>query len=314
MNIISPITGRSDVTREWSITVDELKKLYKSNYDLNISHLIGEDISEVVQYKCNRSGYRFYEPANIVGDSDFYKKLQENDWYYMDDKWEFQEAIRHIPDKRGISVLEIGSAKGAFLNALRCAHATVELNGLELNQNAANEARLRGFNVVVQSTSEHAKANFQRYDVIVSIQVLEHVPNPVSLLHDAVQMLKLGGRLIIGVPDNSRRAYDSLLVKSDADLNMPPHHQGLWDIPSLAYLTKILPLRLEYIAVEPATRSGHSNAYRFLLKKDLMQRFGNLIGYGIYILARPFYNHALKHLNRYLPAHSILAVYIKDDV
>jgi len=131
------------------------------------------------------------------------------------------------------------------------------------------------------------------------------------LLNDAIHMLKPTGKLIIAVPDNSIRASHSLFVTEDNILNMPPHHQGLWDITSLCHLTKVLPLKLEYIATEPATASNHSNGYRALIKQDLLQRFGKHFGFMVYAFGRPFYNHALNRVNKYLPAHSVLAVYVK---
>jgi len=124
-------------------------------------------------------------------------------------------------------------------------------------------------------------------------------------------MLKSGGYLIIGVPDNSTRSAKSIFVDTDDILNMPPHHYGLWDIPSLSFLVTILPIKLEHLIVEPATARHHTNNYRSLMKSDLICRLGHVFGHIAYLLARPFYNHALKHLNQYLPAHSVLAVYKK---
>ena len=310
---LSPITDDDDISEEQVFEVKYLIELYNINYNLDISYLIPSGCSHIIRYKCNKSGYRFYEPSSIVGDSAFYKKLQENDWYYMDNKWEFVEAINHIPTLKNISVLEIGSAKGAFLDILKRMTVDANLVGLELNQEAAAEARRRGLNVLTELSSDHARSNENAYDVIVSFQVLEHIPNPMDILRDALHMLKPGGRLMIGVPDNSQRAYPSIFVKADSDLNMPPHHQGLWDIPSLAYLTKVLPLQLEYIAVEPATTSQQSNNYRWPMKNELIRRFGRVFGFCIYALGRPFFNYALKHVNKYLPAHSVLAVYRKLD-
>lgn len=310
---LSPITEDDDISEEQVIEVKYLVELYKKNYDLDVGYLIPPECSQIIRYKCNKSGYRFYEPSSIVGDSAFYKKLQENEWYYMPNKWEFMEAINHIPTLKNISVLEIGSAKGAFLDILQ--HMTVDSNlvGLELNQEAAAEARRRGLDVLTELSSDHARTHESAYDVIVSFQVLEHIPNPMDILRDSLHMLKPGGRLIIGVPDNSQRAHPSIFVKADSDLNMPPHHQGLWDIPSLAYLAKVLPLQMEFVAVEPATASHQSNIYRGPMKSELMQRFGRVLGLGIYALGRPYLNYALKHVNKYLPAHTVLAVYRKRD-
>ncbi len=311
--ILSPITGDENISEEDVIEVEYLLDLYKKNYDLDISYLIPSNVTRVIRYKCNKSGYRFYEPLSIVGDSAFYKKLQEKEWYYMENKWEFMEAINHIPVIKNISILEIGSAKGAFLNILRSLKFDANVVGLELNQEAAAEARSRGLNVINELSSDHAKTHESTYDVIASFQVLEHIPNPMDILKDSLHMLKPGGRLIIGVPDNSERAYPSIFVKANADLNMPPHHQGLWSIPSLSYLTKILPLQLEYISVEPATTNQHSNNYRWLMKNDLIQRFGYALGILIYAAGRPFFNYALKRVNKYLPAHTVLAIYKKID-
>jgi len=311
--VISPITGNNKVRQLQSFDTNTLRSLYLETYGYDIIDLLDKDISAIELYQCLDSGYRFWWPITIVGDSKFYNKLQEKEWYYMPDKWEFREAINHMPAQKNLFVLEIGAAKGDFLGIMRQHNLDAALTGLELNQEAADEARRRGFNVLTEMSGDHAKTHKAAYDVIASFQVLEHIPNPMDLLRDALHMLKPGGKLIIGVPDNSRRAFPSIFIKPDADLNMPPHHQGLWDIPSLAYLIKVLPLQLDFIAVEPATASHHSNGYRGPMKSELIQRFGRVLGFGIYALGRPFFNYALKHVKKYLPAHTVLAVYRKLD-
>jgi len=310
--IKNPIVAGGDVIEEKRISLEWLVAEYKRLFDIDITYLIPDNCILLSRYRCVASGYRFYEPASIVGDSKFYEKLQQFKWYYMPDKWEFHEALQHIPASDVIKVLEIGSAKGDFMNMLRLHNPNASVTGLELNENAAQEAIGRGLDAIVMSSNIHMRKNMNSYDVVVSFQVLEHVPNPMDILNDAVNMLKVGGKLIVCVPDNSRHAHKSIFLGADLPINMPPHHQGLWDIPSLAYLSKILPLQLNSIIVEPAIYSHHSNSYRGLLKKDLLNRFGKYIGWIIYAIARPFYNHALNHLNIFLPAHSLLAVFIKN--
>lgn len=294
-----------------SVEKDSLVDVYLDNYQCDISKYMDKNLVEVSLYQCLDSGFRFWWPNTIVGDGDFYKKLQEKDWYYKPDKWEFRESLKYIPLYNETSILEIGSARGDFLNLVHQHNPYAKLTGLELNQEAAADARRKGYDVFSRYLADHAKTNQSAYDVVASFQVLEHISKPMDFLRDALVMLKQGGTLIIGVPDNSKRAYPSIFIKPDADLNMPPHHQGLWDIPSLAFLTRVLPIHLGFIAVEPAIASNHSNSYRGLMKGDLIRHYGNILGIGIYALARPFYDHALKHLNKYLPAHTLLAVYRK---
>ena len=305
--VASPITGKSAKVIA-SRNTHEIINLYKEIFDIDISRFFINKEREILLCQCNESGYKFYYPANIVGDSDFYHRLEKNYWYYMPIKWEFEESINHFT---GGAILEIGSAKGDFLAIVQQSYPDAELVGLELNKEAAKVANIRGFDVRLELSSDHVKSNKEKYDVVASFQVLEHISSPMDLLKDAVEMLKPGGKLIIGVPDNSIRATPSLFVTIDNILNMPPHHQGIWDISSLSYLIKILPLRLEYIATEPANANHHSNSYRGLMKQDLMRRFGKYVGYFVYLIGRPYYNHALKHLNKYLPAHSILVVFEK---
>jgi 2-polyprenyl-3-methyl-5-hydroxy-6-metoxy-1,4-benzoquinol methylase len=311
--IENPISIDCEAVEELRIEINWLIVEYKKRFGIDISNFIPGNCTQLVRYRCSTSGYRFYQPANIVGDSAFYEHLQKNEWYYMLDKWEFNEALNYIPADSEVKVLEIGSARGDFLNRLRVHNSAANIVGLELNEDAAAEASGRGLNVVVQSTSEHAQDNLSAYDVVVFFQVLEHISNPIEFLNDAISMLKTGGKLIICVPDNSQRAFNSIFVDAENILNMPPHHQGLWDIPSLAYLTKIQPLRLEAIVIEPAIYSHHSKSYRGLLKKDLVENYGKVLGMAMYAVARPFYNHALRHLNKYLPAHTVMAVYNKNN-
>jgi SAM-dependent methyltransferase len=304
----SPITHSKNLIEEKTVPISTLVDEYQNILNIDISHLINSAQPNIQLFRCKDSGFRFYYPFDIIGDSNFYHQLEAYEWYYMPTKWEFEEGIKHI---NGGSLLEIGAAKGDFLNVVRSKFPKARLVGLELNLEAAKKACNRGFEVLVESSSTHAQKTREQYDVVACFQVLEHIPQPMELLNDALSMLKPGGKLILAVPDNSTRAYPSIFVTIDNLLNMPPHHQGLWDILSLTYLQKVLPLKLEYIVTEPAITSHHSNGYRALLKNDLVHRFGKVVGSAIYALARPFYNHALQHLKQHLPAHSILVVYSK---
>jgi SAM-dependent methyltransferase len=307
--IRSPITGGTDVVIVRKVDCRNLIAEYKRILNLDISYLT-RGHQELSLYKCDESGYRFYHPSDVVGDSEFYHRLESYEWYYMSSKWEFEESLKFIKAKS--AVLEIGSGSGAFLRAVmqRIPHAVC--TGIEVNQHAADLARSHGINVVLETPSEHIKRHTSSYDVIACFQLLEHIPNPMQFLREGLVLLKHGGLLIIGVPDNSARSAQSIFLTTDNILNMPPHHQGLWDIPSLSFLAKVLPIRLEYMAIEPATAMHRSNSYRGIMKRDLMHRFGKYFGFMIYLVGRPYYNHALKHLNQYLPAHSVLAVFRKN--
>lgn len=306
--VVSPLTGTGAVTLLYTVDVNKLAADYLRIFGIDIGvHLHGVRLIDV--YRCDRTGYRFYHPFDLCGDSAFYAQLEKHPWYYMDTKWEHDEALHAV--RSGDRILEIGAARGAFLlRAQAIAH--VRCQGLELNQVAAATARGKGLDVAVETAEEHAVRHASHYDMICLFQVLEHIPQPASVLTAALQMLKPGGRLIVAVPDNSDRATQSLFVAPDNILNMPPHHLGLWNSASLCALTGLYPLLLERLIAEPAAAGYQQSAYRALIKEDLRKRYG-IWGFLYYAAVRSVLIGAIERLSGYLPAHTILAIYRKQD-
>lgn len=240
--VISPLTGNSNVRKIKGIPVGKLKQAYQENFGISIDRFIAS-IDEVELYECVESGLGFYTPESVCGDGEFYAQLQRTPWYYMDEKWEYVDAIRRI--SRGDRVLELGSGKGGFLTKLRS--AGIKAIGLELNQDAATEAGKRGLDVRCEDILAHSEHNKGAYDIVCSFQVMEHVAQPRAILESSVRCLRQGGMLIVAVPDNG----GFLKVERDPVLNAPPHHLLRWNRSSLEFLQKIFPLQLKDIVHEP---------------------------------------------------------------
>ncbi|MGV2387332.1 MAG UNVERIFIED_CONTAM: hypothetical protein LVR29_00250 [Microcystis novacekii LVE1205-3] len=62
----------------------------------------------------------------ITGSENFYEKLQVFDWYYLEEKNEYDYASQFI--KPSDSVLEIGCGKGSFCSKDRVAKTTLVLS------------------------------------------------------------------------------------------------------------------------------------------------------------------------------------------
>lgn len=298
--VLSPVSGSTHVSLQHEISVQEIVQRYRSELKIDVGHFFG-DLKSIQVYRCDDTGYVFYEPKTVFGDGEFYRKLQENNWYYKEEKWEHQIALGEIASSD--RVLEVGSGAGAFLRRLKKNCQTSPI-GLEMNQGAATEARSRGCEVITESVEEHAKENQNRYDVICMFQVLEHIPNPGEVLQSCVTMLRSGGRLILAVPDNGERNPESLFVRRSGVLNMPPHHAGLWDARSLSCLAQILDMKIVSLKTEPAQEAAYQNSYRGLIKNDLIKRYG-LIGKVVYAVQLEFIKYLVRQISPYLPAHSI---------
>ena len=196
------------------------------------------------------SGFAFYTPTDLAGEAPLYEQLQEFDWYYMPDKWEFRQAlawIQALPCSQ--SLLEVGVGKGFFLQHAR--HAGLVPTGVELNPKAAASARALGFEVLMDPLDViKQQLGEGNWDVICSFQVLEHLPNPLAFLADAAALLRANGALILSVPNGD--VARQLDPQRERDLlDQPPHHMGHWSGEVFRYLPEVLPLRLEALAYEP---------------------------------------------------------------
>jgi SAM-dependent methyltransferase len=215
--------------------------------------------------RCATCDLRFFFPP-CPGDDAFYEQLQKFDWYYQSDKPEYGFAQRYISE--GERVLEVGCGKGAFRSWLP---ASANYTGLEFNDEAIRRAKAAGLHVLRQSIEDHAAQIDEKYDVICSFQVLEHVPDAQGFIKACVHALKPGGKLILAVP-----AEDSFLgLASNAPLNMPPHHALRWTDLALRNLVKREGLSLMELWHEPVA-SFHQEWHATTLAHTYFMRLGLL--------------------------------------
>lgn len=214
-----------------------LIRLYKKMLSKDFSYLINSSISYCECQNCN---LKFFTPL-ITGDEKFYNCLQELDFYYMDDKEEFIKAKQYI--KQTDKVLEVGSGKGAFAKCI----PTKDYVGLDFSLKAKELAAEHGVVIKNEMIQHYAQSHCEEFDVVVSFQVLEHVSDPDSFIQSKVDALKVGGTLIIAVPNE-----DSFIKYAPNNLlNMPPHHVTRWGEETLFYLTRKYNLELLELYCEP---------------------------------------------------------------
>lgn len=95
-------------------------------------------------------------------------------------------------------LLDVGCNEGRGLSIYRSNGFGVE--GLELNDRAATEARSKGF--VVHSDLVERFQPRDLYDVVVLSNVLEHSRNPKEMLSHVCRILKPRGRVWVSCPNN----------------------------------------------------------------------------------------------------------------
>lgn len=103
-----------------------------------------------------------------------------------------KQILKFTPNakrEKSLTLLEIGSAFGFFMDE---AQKYFTVTGVEINQEAASFARSRGHKVYA---GDFLNIDFgdQKYDLIVSIATLEHLPNPLDYLEKIALLMKPGG-------------------------------------------------------------------------------------------------------------------------
>lgn len=259
--MLSPITLSANIVFQAKVDCGFIIQKYKE-IDIDVSrYFLG--MPDVSVYKCLDTGYRFFYPFHVDGDSDFYEKLQKFDWYYMPWKWEHDMATRYI--KKGMRILEVGCGRGEFLS--RIVSKGVIPVGLELNVGAIKDRVEVDLDIRNETIQDHSKMYPAFYDLVCSFQVLEHISDVRTFLQAKLDVLKPGGIMIISVPNNA-----GFLADGENTLNLPPHHMGLWDEVSLLNLQKVFNIRHMGTHFEPLQKY-HETYFLDILKKKKAYKY-----------------------------------------
>ena len=222
-HVLSPINNKT-AKLIGKIATSKIEKSYLKEFRINVKKYFS-GIQYISIYECQDTGYKFYYPYSVEGLGDLYEQFQKFSWYYMPWRWEHEAALEYIKD--GDNVLEIGCGSGKFLKQLSNTKR-VNTVGLELNDEALTEGQQEGLNVLPTPLDIYAKENIEKFDVVCSFQVLEHISQVRPFFENQVACLKKGGYLITAVPNN-----DGFIKYGYSPLNVPPHHMGLWTEDSL---------------------------------------------------------------------------------
>lgn len=137
--------------------------------------------------------------------------------------------LRYIEEKvtlRDKNVIDIGCGGGILAESMFKQGAVV--TGIDLNKSVINVAKLHqhesGTQVDYQCVSAEAMANQhpQQFDVVTCLELLEHVPDPVSIIKACATLAKPQGHLFFSTLNRHLKSY-------------------LFAILGAEYLLKILP-------------------------------------------------------------------------
>lgn len=133
------------------------------------------------------------------------------------------DTAASIQDK---TVLDIGCGGGILSEAMNARGAIV--TGLDANKSAIEVAREHAqlssarIDYVHATAEQYAQENNKKYDVITCMELLEHVPDPASLMSACANMLKPGGDLIVATLNRNARSYAASILAAEYILGLLP--------------------------------------------------------------------------------------------
>jgi SAM-dependent methyltransferase len=155
---------------------------------------------------------------------------------------EFARTIEFIQHRKPHGcLLEIGCAYGFFLDEAR--RAGFEVSGIEPAEAAAAHACDLGLNVVSGLLSEATLNSLGALDVIVLLDVIEHLPDPQKALALFADHLRPDGIIVLTTGDFGSLA--ARLTGAHWRLMTPPQHLWFFNRESIASLAHSVGLRVE---------------------------------------------------------------------
>lgn len=131
----------------------------------------------------------------------------------------------------GKSVLDIGcgggllseamAEKGAEVTGLDASKVTIEI-AKEHQRSTAEGGNPEPVDYLTGTAEEYAQQCVSQYDVITCMELLEHVPDPSSLISCCATMLKPGGHIFLATINRNLKSYASAVLGAEYLLGLLP--------------------------------------------------------------------------------------------
>lgn len=151
--------------------------------------------------------------------------------------------LNYVLDKAqglfGKRVLDVGCGGGILAESM--AREGAEVTGLDMGKEPLEVARLHALETgttltYIQSTIEdHAKEHPRHYDVVTCMEMLEHVPDPLSVVRACAALVKPGGHVFFSTLNRNYKSYLFAIVGAEKLLKIVPdgtHEHGKFIRPS----------------------------------------------------------------------------------
>ncbi|WOH37944.1 bifunctional 2-polyprenyl-6-hydroxyphenol methylase/3-demethylubiquinol 3-O-methyltransferase UbiG [Thalassotalea fonticola] len=138
--------------------------------------------------------------------------------------------VGEIFDKK---IIDVGCGGGILAESL--ARLGAKVTGIDMGTEPLNVAKLHaleaGITVKYEKITAEQKANdnTQSFDVVTCMEMLEHVPDPESIVRACAQMVKPGGYVFFSTLNKTTKSYLFAILAAEKLLKLVPDGTHDWD-------------------------------------------------------------------------------------
>lgn len=136
------------------------------------------------------------------------------------------EFINNLQTIKNKTILDIGCGGGILAESL--ANAGANTTGIDLAEEVLTVARLHSLDAGVKvnyqliSAEDHAKEHSEHYDIVTCMEMLEHVPDPASIIQAASDSVKMGGWVFFSTLNRNYKSYLLGIIAAEQILDLVP--------------------------------------------------------------------------------------------
>ena len=136
------------------------------------------------------------------------------------------EWINNLAPLAGKKIIDIGCGGGILAESM--AKKKADVTGIDLSDKALKVADLHSLESGVQvryekiAAEDMAEREAGQYDVVTCMEMLEHVPNPASVIRACTKLVKPGGKVFFSTINRNPKAYLFAIIGAEYLLQMLP--------------------------------------------------------------------------------------------
>lgn len=251
------------------------------------------------QAKCASCGLIASQPQASEEEMDAYYKhiYYQEQWPDADEAWAINMKLyfkHELPLMRGLwrdyqppdggSVAEIGCGYGVMLEILK--GCGFRVCGVELSSTAVAYCRSRGLDVI-EGKVPGVPLPHGTFDLVISTHVIEHLPNPVSLVQEMLALVKPGGVIVVVTEDAWTSQYAWSRLWSRVTGRIPSFHTSC-DHTFVFHASQLQQLMMragcEGVRTQSFTYSPPRESLHWRVFKGACRTVDRLLGHGDFLM------------------------------